>query len=108
MKNQVVNGQVTIDVAAAADYCHKEHPTHKIKAIKMLRGVTGLGLRDAKEAVDGATLRVKLRQEMGELLDSLQGAAIAANRKGTWNTDAKNRIEELRQEVIRRTIGGQS
>ena len=47
------NGQTyEVPPDAAAEICYMLHQQKKIQAIKILRSVTGLGLKEAKDAVD--------------------------------------------------------
>ena len=57
-------------VSAAAPVVLKAAGAEKIKVIKLVREVTGLGLKDAKEIVDGApkTLKEAVAKEEAEAM----------------------------------------
>ena len=56
----------------------------KIQVIKELRGLTGLGLKEAKELVDGAPSSVKAgvsKEEAEEIKEKLEGAGASVELK---------------------------
>lgn len=62
----------------------KEIGDNKIKVIKAVREATGLGLKEAKELVDGAPANIKENVEQGEantLKESLEAAGAVVELK---------------------------
>ncbi len=60
-------------------------PTKKIAAIKVVRDITGLGLKEAKDAVEGAPVTLKesvSKAEATEAMKKLEAAGIAGEMKG--------------------------
>ena len=60
-------------------------PTKKIAAIKVVREITGLGLKEAKEMVEGAPITMKenaTKAEAEEALKKLTEAGVVGESKG--------------------------
>ena len=88
---------------------------NKVKVIKVVREVTGLGLKEAKEVVDGAPkmvkeaaskaeaedIKTKLEAEIKALEDELANVADAAEMEELAKklTEAQNQLKELEEKI---------
>ena len=70
-----IKGMTVLELNDLVKACEEEVGANKVKVIKVVREVTGLGLKEAKEVVDGAPKVLKeaaSKDEANEIKEKLE------------------------------------